>query len=436
MTPSTAVSDVAAAPADPSTREGRDRAPEDRPAGDLAGESGGSQRIVILGGGFGGLYAALRLSEMVWTATQRPEIVLVDRGDRFVFLPLLYELMTGELQSWEVAPPYAEVLAGTGVRFVQSAVEAIDPDGRRVRLADGTALTYDRLILALGGETPTDMVPGAAEHAFPFRSLTDAYRLENRLRALEESDADKIRVAVVGGGYSGVEIACKLADRLSKRGRLRLIERSDRILSGSPEYNRQAADRALEERGIWLDWETTVTAIGSERMALQYRDQTDEIPVDVVVWTVGNRVPALIRELPLAHNDRGQVLTDEFLRSRDRPEIFALGDLAEIRDAEGQLVPATGQAAIQQADYAGWNVWASLCQRPPLPFRYQHLGEMLALGNTSATLTGLGMRLDGPMAYLARRLLYLYRMPSLEHQVKVGLNWLARPFLEGVGLSI
>jgi len=392
-------------------------------------------RVVILGGGFGGLHAALRLAQLPWHNGHSPEITLVDRSDRFVFLPLLYELVTGELETWEIAPSYDELLADTPIRFIQGSVTVLDLDGHRVTLADGQHLPYDRLILALGGETPMDTVPGAADHALPFRSLADAYRLGDRLRALERSGADKIRVAVIGGGYSGVELACKLADRLGDRGRLRLVERGDRLLSNSPEFNRTAADRALEKRSIWIDWETSVERIEADTLYLNYRGTAEAIPVDLVLWTVGNRIPALIQNLPLQKGDRGQLLTDATLQIRDRADLFAIGDLAEIRDADGTSAPSTGQAAMQQGDYAAWNVWASLRDRPLLPFRYQNLGEMLALGNDSATLTGLGLELDGPLAYLARRLVYLYRMPSPSHQLKVGLNWVARPLLDALGLN-
>src|SRR4028119_1054877 len=135
-------------------------------------------RICILGGGFGGLYTALRLSQLPWEKPQRPEIILVDQNDRFLFSPLLYELLTGELQTWEIAPPFAEILAGTGVRFYQGVVAGIDIHERRVQLQDGPEIPYERLVLALGGETPLDMVPGAISYAFPFRSVDDAYRLE------------------------------------------------------------------------------------------------------------------------------------------------------------------------------------------------------------------------------------------------------------------
>jgi demethylphylloquinone reductase len=389
-----------------------------------------SKRICILGGGFGGLYTALRLSQLPWSKLEKPEIVLVDQRDRFLFSPLLYELLTGELQTWEIAPPYTELLAGTGVQFYQAAVAGIDVQSKQVQLQDGPELSYDRLVLALGGETPLDIVPGAAEYAIPFRTIADAYRLEERLRILEASDADKIRVAIVGAGYSGVELACKLADRLKERGRLRLVELTDQILRTSPEFNREAAQKALEERSVWIDLETKVDALGENTISLEYKGKVDTIPVEVVLWTVGNRVAEVVQNLPLKHNQRGQLVITSTLQAIDYPEIFALGDLAECQDADGQKVPATAQSAFQQAEYAGWNIWASLTNRPLLPFRYQHLGEMMTLGTEDATLTGLGVKLDGQLAYVARRLAYLYRMPTLDHQLKVGLNWIARPLRE------
>ncbi|WP_392408299.1 NAD(P)/FAD-dependent oxidoreductase [Chlorogloeopsis fritschii] len=387
-------------------------------------------RICILGGGFGGLYTALRLSQLPWQPSSKPEIVLVDQSDRFLFSPLLYELLTGELQSWEIAPPFEELLQNTGVRFYQATVSGIDIDQRRVHLHDGPEINSDRLVLALGGETPLDMVPGATAYAYTFRTITDAYRLEERLRVLEESDADKIRVAIVGAGYSGVELACKLADRLGQKGRFRLIELTDQILRTSPEFNRQAAKKALDERGVFIDLETKVVSIGQDTISLEYKAQVDTIPVDLVIWTVGTQVAPVVRNLALKQNKRGQITTTPTLQILDHPEIFALGDLADCRDAEGQQVPATAQAAFQQADYAGWNIWASLTNRPLLPLRYQHLGEMMTLGIDSATFSGLGITLEGTFAYIARRLAYLYRLPTLDHKLKVGFNWLARPIIE------
>ena len=171
-----------------------------------------------------------------------------------------------------------------------------------------------------------------------------------RLRELETSEAEKIRVAVVGGGYSGVELACKVADRLGDRGRVRLIERGNDILLSSTEFNRKAAQQALSERGIWIDIETTVENVTADTITLRYRDQVDELPVEVVLWKVGTRVVPLIQSLDLPCNQRQQILVQPTLQVLDHPEIYALGDLADCKDATGQQVPSTAQSALQQAD--------------------------------------------------------------------------------------
>jgi len=387
-------------------------------------------RICILGGGFGGLYTALRLSQLLWETNQAPEIILIDQQDRFLFAPFLYELVTGEMQTWEIAPPFEELLAETGVRFHQGQVTAIALEEKQVHLKSSVSLGYDKLVIAMGGKTSLPTVPGVRDYALPFRNLEDAYRLKERLRLLEQSPTEKIRIAIVGGGYSGVELACKLGDRLGERGRLRLIERGDTILKLSPEYNRKTAQEALADRGIWLDLETDITEITSDSLSLRYKGQIDTIPVDIVLWTVGNDVSELIRDLPLPHDKNGLLETNHFLQVIDHPDVYALGDVAACEDATGQHLPATAQVAFQQSDYCAWNIWAGETNRPPLPFRYQALGEMLTLGIDNATINGLGIKLNGTPAAIARRLIYLYRLPTWQHQLTVGFNWLTQPLLE------
>ncbi|MCF3577195.1 NAD(P)/FAD-dependent oxidoreductase [Planktothrix agardhii] len=384
-------------------------------------------RICILGGGFGGLYTALRLSQLPWQKSEQPEIVLVDQNDHFLFLPLLYELLTNELQTWEIAPAFEDLLKDTKVQFCQGVVSEIEIDSKQVKLEDNTVIFYDYLILALGGETPLDLVPGAKDYAIPFRTITDAYRLEEQLRRLETLEQDKVRIAIVGGGYSGVELACKLADRLGTKGRIRIVEQSEEILKNSPEFNRESAKNALSNRQVWLDLETKVESIAADEISLEYRGKIDTIPVDLVLWTVGTQVCPVVRSLPLKHNQRGQIVTTSTLQVIDHPEIFALGDLAESQDADGQKIPTTAQAAFQQADYTGWNLWALLTRRPLLPFRYINLGEMMTLGTNNATLTGLGIKLEGQFAHLTRRLIYLYRFPTFDHQIRVAFNWMTKP---------
>jgi demethylphylloquinone reductase len=385
--------------------------------------------ICILGGGFGGLYTALRLQQLDWGNVQR-KIILVDKSDRFVFTPLLYELLTGEMTAWEVAPTFQDLLQGTNIEFRQGTVESIDLTAQSVQVSGYGLINYDKLVLSLGGETPIGNTPGVAEHTIPFRNLNDVNRLEGRLRQLENSDAEKIRVAIVGAGFSGVELACKLADRLGDRGRIRLVELGTKILPAAVEFNQTAAQAALSARKVWIDLETSVKEVTATELAMEYREQVDRIPVDVVLWTVGNQANPVVANLVFERNLRGQIKTLPTLQTVDRPEVYALGDLAEVIDGDGNKIPATAQSALQQADFAAWNIWSQTLHKPLLPFRYTNLGEMMALGNNSATLSGLGVQLDGTAAYLARRLVYLYRLPTLNHQIQVGLHWIGQPIAQ------
>jgi NADH dehydrogenase len=382
------------------------------------------KRIVILGGGFGGLYTALRLNELPWENDQKTEIILVDKGDRFLFSPLLYELVTDELQSWEIAPPFTELLANSQVQFLQEKVIGIDLNKNVVKLENYGLLNYDKLVISMGSKTPQEIVKGGQEYALTFRTLQDAYLLREKLKNLENYGQDKIRIAIIGGGYSGVEIACKLADRLGEKGRIRIIERGTEILKQSPKFNQETAKKALEVRKIWLDLETEVSQVEQDSISLVYKGEEDTIPVDLVIITVGNQISDLITDLPLTNNEKGQLKINDKLQVVDNSNIYAIGDVAECKDENGKMLPPTAQTAIQQADYCAWNIWASINKRPLLPFKYQSLGEMIALGKDNATLTGLGLQIEGLPGYLARRLVYLYRLPTWEHKFKVALNWI------------
>jgi NADH:ubiquinone reductase (non-electrogenic) len=392
-------------------------------------------RICILGGGFGGLYTALNLSRLPWTVM--PEIILIDKSDRFLFTPFLYELVTGEMQEWEIAPTFAELLIGTGIQFVQGLVTNIDFASKQVEVNIGqpSLLTYDRLVLAIGGETPMNLVDGALEYAIPFRNLNDFYRLNSKLELLEASNRDKIRVCIAGGGPSGVELACKVADRLKDRGRVRLVDRNTKILSNSTDANRKIAELALSQRGVWTDLNTRVSQVYDGEVTLDYTDGSDTLPVDIVLWTVGSTFSKILQNLPVEHNRQGlrqgAIATESTLQVKGYENVFAIGDLASCFDANSSLVPATAQVAFQQSQYCAWNIWASLNQKPLVPFSYIPLGEFISLGIDGATASFFGkFSIDGLPAHMMRRLAYLLRMPTLQHQWKIGTHWLTKPLIE------
>jgi NADH dehydrogenase len=169
-----------------------------------------------------------------------------------------------------------------------------------------------------------------------------------------------------------------------------------------------------------------VVSLTAQTISLKYKEQVDEIPVDLVLWTAGNAIAPWIKTLDLPHGDGDRLKVNAHLQITDHPEIFALGDVAQGE----QDLPMTAQVAIQQADICAWNLRALIEAKPLLPFRFYNLGEMLTLGENNATLSGLGIELDGNLAHLARRMVYLYRLPTWQHQLNVGVNWMLQPLVK------
>ena len=332
---------------------------------------------------------------------------------------MLYELVTGELQRWEIAPSYQKLLARTKIQFYQTIIQGVDLETRLVKLQGGGQLAYDYLVLAVGIEACLDRVTGAATYALPFRTVADAERLKEQLRILEVSNRRRLRLTIVGGGPSGVELACKLAERLLGRGQVELIEMGKEILQSFPPYIRAAAHRALKARGVQVHFETCIEAIEPQQIILVRKAQMTTLPVDLVLWTAGNRSIEWVRKLACRHNSQGQVLALPTLQLVDYPEVFALGDLAESRDARDFRVPATAQAAWQQADCAARNIRAALTSRPLQRFRFRNRGDMLTLGKETAVVSSSVLNLEGRLAGVIRRLVYSLRLPTLRHRLQV-----------------
>ena len=416
-----------------------------------ASELGGAE-VAVLGGGFGGLYTALRLRSLDW-GDNAPRVTLIDRNERFSFSPMLYELATSTATAWEVAPLYESLLEGTGIEFVRGEVAGLDEAERVVRLtASDTApdaaerlLPYDRCVLALGASPTFAGVPGATEHAQPFYSANDALAVKRRIKELRtrrsKSDGSgPLQVCVVGGGYIGVELAANLASSLpSPELRLTLVHRSEQLLPEATSHSRAEAEKRLADCGIDVRLCTEVAAVGEESLELvagagtrggvdgAAADSGYNLPANLTLWTAGSRPSAIVSQLGLPLDANGRVSVDTTLGVRGRPNLFALGDATGVTDAAGQPAPPTAQAAMQQADYAAWNVRASLVVDgpPALPFRYANLGEMLSLGEDAASVSALGqlVKLSGPLASASRRAVYAARMPTPQQAAKVGLSW-------------
>lgn len=400
----------------------------------MQGQPQKAQNVVIVGGGFGGLYTALALAQQ----KNHPPVLLIEPNDRFLFLPLLYELLSGELRSWEIAPRYDGLLAGRGVAWLQDRVQRIDADRQQLHTAAGRTLSYGRLVIATGAQSNTFAVPGADQHSLGFRSLADVERLQCLMADLKSQRKPLQRIAVVGAGPTGVELACKLADMAEGSAVIELIEQGPQLLPQSRAFNREQAALALRRRDVRLRTRTRVQAVEAEAITLQCHPDGDStahsetLAVRAVVWTAGLSFAAPRIDPAPVCDSRGRLLCGPDLCLRDHGDLFVAGDLAAPVDpdgtageAPGATTPASAQVAFQQASVLATNLIRSLRGEPLEPFQWNDLGEMMSLGVGEASLTAAGVTLAGPAAYQLRRLAYLARLPGRPHQLRVAAGWLA-----------
>ena len=384
--------------------------------------------VIVVGGGFGGLSTALQLAG----AGDGVPVLLIEPQERFLFLPLLYELLSGELRRWEIAPRYGDLLAGRGVAWLQERVLTIDLSTRRLRTDAGRELAFSALVVATGGRPQTYGIPGVLEHALSFRSLADVHRLQQLVQRLRLRRQPLQRLAVVGAGASGVELACKLADLLEGAALIELIEQGPELLPGSRAFNREQAHLALQRRDVRLRTHTRVAAVQADALDLQPGAADarpgaglERLACDGVIWTGGVAacVPAFSPAVPL--DARGRLPCDSELRVLGTTGVFALGDAAACPLAGDGSHPATAQVAYQQASCVAANLLHQRRGEPLQAFVWTDLGEMLGLGVGEASLTGMGLTLAGPAAFQLRRLAYLARLPGPQHQLRVAGGWLS-----------
>ena len=398
-------------------------------------------RVVILGGGFAGLNAAVAL-ERALPRGREVEITLVNRDNFILFTPMLHEVAASDLDLTHIVTPIRRMVRRT-VLFVGT-VEEIDLPGRRVvvRHAGGAhehELEYDHLVLALGSVTNFFGLPGLEERALTMKSLADAIALRNRLiEVLEEADFEcagperhrLLTILVAGGGFAGVETIAAANDflreavaaypRLSAdQLRLVLVHPGETILPElAPKLGAYAA-RELSRRGIEIRLGTRVTAVSEDGVTLS--DGTS-VPAGTVVWTAGTAPNPLLAELP-CRMQRGRVVADECLRVPEWPGVWALGDCAQVPDGAGGFHPPTAQHALRQGRAVGRNIAATVEGRDARPFVFSTLGQLAAIGRRTGVASILGRNFAGFFAWWLWRSIYLSKLPGLDRKVRVALDW-------------
>ena len=398
--------------------------------------------VVVLGGGFAGVGAARKLKKA------DADVVVVDKHDYHTFQPLLYQLATGLLETSAVGHSLRDLVHDQdNVTIHKTSVTAIDLDAREVRFAQMEPLTYDFLVLALGAEVNFFGTDGAAEHAFPMYTLTDAVRLkEHMLERWEAADKDPslmedgaLNVVVVGGGPTGVESAGAIAelyrgdfardyrDVSQERARVVLVEAGSEVFSMFKPNLRAYTEEALQKRTVEVMTGQAVASVSPTRVTLK---SGTEMPAHTLVWGAGLQGNQLVQSLGLELERGNRIGVGPDLAVPGHPEVYAVGDIAAILDARTEHpLPQLGSVALQSGEHAGETIARRLEGKESKPFKYRDKGTMATIGRGAAVVQMLGGRtMKGMKAQVAWGTVHLALLPTNEDRAKAVVDWAGAAF--------
>jgi len=404
------------------------------------------KRVVIVGGGFGGLHLIRRLERLLEPG--EAEITLVDRQNYHLFTPLLYQVATGELPPHAVAYPLRDATAPVGFQFVQSEVSAIDLVSHVVVTADGR-IPFDHVVIAVGSITNDYGIPGVQENAFPVKWLSDGERLRRHVLDTFESAAiendparrrELLTFVIVGAGPVGVELASSLRDLMDHTLRriyptidfahevtIHLLDGADRVLPQMDGRLSRIAMKRLAQQRINVLLKTLVSEIGPDRV--RTKDGV-ELRGRTIVWSGGVKVNPLVTTLDLEKARDGRILVDECFRASGRDDVLVVGDAAffAFRD---QPLPQLAQVAVLEAPAAARNLAALVRGRPPTAFVYKRKGDLIALGRrqAGAEFASLGgVVVSGLAAWTVWRVNYLMQLLGARNRGTLLVEWILSYF--------
>ena len=399
-------------------------------------------KIIILGGGFAGLYAAMYLDKKL---ARRPDVeaTLISRENFFLFTPMLHEVAGGDLYPADIVNPIRRVIRH--IKFVEAEVQAIDLSARRLSCVGGAArlaldFEFDHLLIAPGSETNFFDLPGVSEWAVTMKTLTDAALLRNRvLGLLEEASLrtdpalhrQALTFVTAGGGFSGVETAGAVNDLVREAVRYypELSEELIRVIIVHPgevllpelgEELGRYAERKLRERKVEVLKGARVAGYDGLRVTLA---DGESIPAATLIWTAGVKPSPAIAALP-CRKERGRLAVNEFLAVPDFPGVWAAGDCAAVPDAKtGKSHPPTAQHGLREGLIAAKNIEATILGRRMKRFTFTTLGQLATIGHHTGVATILGVKFSGFLAWLMWRTIYLLKLPRLPKKLRVVTAW-------------
>jgi len=390
-------------------------------------------RVVIVGGGFGGLSAARAL------AGRGVDLTVVDRRNHHLFQPLLYQVATAALNPSDIAAPIRMLIARRGAKVLLAEARSVDVAGRRLVLEDGE-LPYDYLVLATGATHSYFGHSDWERHSLGLKTVEDALEIRRRVllayeRAEREPDpvhrSALMTFAIVGGGPTGVELAGALAEIARRtlrhefanidpaRARIVLLEGLPRVLSAYPEKLSEKARRSLEELGVEVRVNARVSAIDEEGLSVG----DERIPARTVLWAAGVQASPLARSLDVPLDRAGRVSVSPDLSVPGHPEIFVIGDLAAVQQ-DGKPVPGIAPAAMQGGRHVARAILGDFRGKARRPFRYVDKGMFAVIGRGSAVgLAGRRLSLSGFFAWMAWLFIHILYLIGFRNRIVVMVNW-------------
>jgi NADH dehydrogenase len=401
-------------------------------------------RIVVLGGGFGGL-ETMRVLEKRLGGRKDVELLLISDKNYVLFTPLLPQVASSLVEPRHIVQPIRDIRGARSFRFRRDRVERIDLAARRVHLAEGV-VSYDRLVIALGGVTPTFNIPGVESHALEYKALEDAIRVRDHLidlaeHADHEPDAAVRRrmltMCVVGGGYTGVELIAELQDFFESyivpryRGiepgdyRLLLLEAGQDILRGVHPTLAEKARQSLWREGIEIRTNTRVTRVAAGAVEV---NGGETIPTGLTIWAAGVKGHPVLAGLEAGRDRLGRVIVNAHMRLPGHPEVYGVGDAITVEGRPHASIPII-PAALAHARLVAHNIVAEMAGLPPETIEFAPQGMLVSLGEKYAVVELMGLRFSGYPAWLFWNALHLYKLVGFRKQVQVALDWsLARWF--------
>ena len=401
--------------------------------------------ILILGGGFAGLYAARNIQRLMGKTV---DIEIVNRENYFVFQPLLPEVAGGAISAVNAVSPLRFLTHDISMRKAE--IDSIDPKAQTVTVFQGvqrrpTVLNYDHLIIALGSGSDLSRMPGLSEHAFTMKTLSDARRLRAHvIERLEHADITRLpevkkgalTFTVIGGGFSGIETVGEIKELIdrslcyypniqSSEIRVVVLEFADRILNEMSESLAGYAQKNLIERGIEIQLGVGVAKCTGTQLVTTTNEIID---TRTIVATIGNAPPSAVLKMPLAFQ-HGRILVGRDFRVQGYQNIWSIGDCALIPMKENashrdDFAPPTAQFAVREAKQIASNIKAAVSDQPLKAFKYISKGSLASLGAGRGVAEVFGIKLTGRAAWLLWRVYYISFLPSMQTRISVLWNWL------------